>query len=393
MPGKTVPGTPAWLRSRNDRVALQLLLEQGPLTRNRIGELTGLSKPTASQIVQRLEAAEVITGAGVVSASRGPGAAAYAVRTDQARGVAIDIDARAIRSSVVDVTGDPHPTARRPLPDGARSPIDDVRAGITQACQVAGIAESDIDAVCIGVQGSVDPRTDELRFADTLGTWPRTAVRARLEDELGLAVTIENDVNLAAVAERHDGAGAGLGGFALLWLGEGLGLATDLGGTLQRGTSGGAGEIGYLPAPRAAAAFDPDAAELQDLIGGIPVAALTRAAGGDGADYEQAIATLTADPRVRAEVIAALAPRVALGVVPVLALLDPERIVLGGATAIACGAALAEAVAQAVRRTTQWTPDVVTTRVIADPVLAGARDMLRHHLRATLFDRLDRLAH
>ncbi|HWU11802.1 MAG TPA: sugar kinase, partial [Streptomyces sp.] len=50
----TTPGTPRVLRAMNDRAALDLLVSQGPLTRTRIGELTGLSKPTASQLLARL---------------------------------------------------------------------------------------------------------------------------------------------------------------------------------------------------------------------------------------------------------------------------------------------------------------------------------------------------
>ena len=51
------PGTPRVLRAMNDRAALDLLLEHGPLSRTRTGKLTGLSKPTAGQLLARLEAA------------------------------------------------------------------------------------------------------------------------------------------------------------------------------------------------------------------------------------------------------------------------------------------------------------------------------------------------
>ncbi|MBN9184424.1 ROK family transcriptional regulator [Microbacterium sp.] len=392
MTDRTVPGTPAWLRARNDRAALQLLLDHGALTRNRLGELTGLSKPTASQMVQRLESVELIRAVGEVSGGRGPNAATYAVRTDQALGVAIDIDSQTMRSTVVDVTGSPQPVAEVTLTGSDRTPAGDVRRGIQEACAAADVDESRIDAVCIGVQGAVDPRTDELRFADTLAGWPLTSVRAHVEDDLGVTVTIENDVNLAAIAERSAGAGQGLGGFALLWLGEGLGLATDLGGAVHRGISGGAGEIGYLPVPRTAVDLDPDAVELQDLIGGLPVAALTQAAGGDGSSYRAAIATLETDAAVRARVVAALAPRVALGIVPVLALLDPERVVIGGPTGAACGDALATAVAAEIRRDGQWNPDIAATGVPRHPVLEGSREHLLTSLRTSLFDRLDRIA-
>jgi len=391
-PERTVPGTPAWLRTRNDRAALQLLLDHGPLTRNRLRELSGLSKPTASQMVQRLESAELISAVGEASAGRGPNAATYAVRTDAALGVAVDIDARWLRACIVDPTGAPRPIAEIALGSGRRSASEDVRRAVDEACRAAGIPEGSIDAVCVGVQGAIDPRTDALRFADTLPGWPTTGVQQHLEDDLGLAVTVENDVNLAAIAERSSGAGAGLGSFALLWLGEGLGLAMDLGGTVHRGVSGGAGEIGYLPVPRTATDLDPDAVELQDLIGGIQVARMTEAAGGDGSSYHAAVASLEADAAVRERVVAQLAPRVAAGIVPVLALLDPERVVLGGSTGAVGGPALADAVAAAIRETTQWDPDVATTGVRRHPVLSGARERLVRTLRAALFDRLDRIA-
>jgi predicted NBD/HSP70 family sugar kinase len=389
---RTVPGTPAWLRARNDRTALQLLLDHGSLTRNQLGELTGLSKPTASQIVQRLESADLVETAGAVSAGRGPNASIYAVRTDQALGVAIDFDERESRATVVDVIGAVRPSVVIESPRAPHTPVSDIRSCIAAACDAAGVHPDRIDAVCVGLQGAVDPRTDRLSFADTLGGWPQTDVRAHLERELGITVLIENDVNLAAIAERAVGAGRELGGFALLWLGEGLGLAADLGGVLHRGASGGAGEIGYLPVPRAAAALDPDAAQLQDLIGGGPVLTLTRAAGADVSGYDDAIAAIGADPALRDRVVSALAPRVALGVAPVVALLDPERVILGGPTGTACGAALAEAVTAEIRRTTAWSPDVAASGVPQQPVLTGAREQLLTTLRATLFDRLDRLA-
>src|SRR5256886_11352326 len=82
---------------------------------------------------------------------------------------------------------------------------------------------------------------------------------------MGLRVEVDNDVTLAAAAERRRGIAGDSDGFALLWLGEGLGLAIDLGGTLLRGARGGAGEIGYMPL------YNLDGerrADLQDLIGG-----------------------------------------------------------------------------------------------------------------------------
>ena len=119
MSMKTVQGTPSWLRSTNDRTALSLLLEHGSLTRNRLGELSGLSKPTASQMMSRLEDAGLIHPVGEVSGGRGPNAASYSVRLDRVLGVAIDISGSTIRSTVVDAAGHEHPVAERLLTSAA----------------------------------------------------------------------------------------------------------------------------------------------------------------------------------------------------------------------------------------------------------------------------------
>ena len=391
MADRPVRGTPGWLRDTNDRTALALLLEHGVLTRTRIGELSGLSKPTAAQMVSRLETAGLIHVVGEVSAGRGPNAAGYAVRTDRMLGVAVDIDAVSLRSTVVDAGGAEHPIAVTPLalpPEAARTPEADLRLAIEAACGAAGVDAERVRAVCVGVQGALDPRTDELTYIETLPGWPKRGIRRRLEDALGVAVHIDNDVNLAAVAERTEGAGTGTTGFALLWMGDGLGLAVDQSGTVHRGASGGAGEIGYLPIPRSAAALDPEAADLQDLIGGPAVAALASAHGltdglGDG--------DLGGDESAVEALVTELAHRVAVGVVPVLALLDPELVVLGGPTGAACGPRLAELVAAELRA--DWGERaVVATGVHAHPVLRGAREHLLGEVREALFDEVSRIA-
>ncbi|MEY9853993.1 putative NBD/HSP70 family sugar kinase [Leifsonia sp. EB41] len=381
MADRPVRGTPGWLRETNDRTALALLLEHGVLTRTRIGELSGLSKPTAAQMVSRLETAGLIHVVGEVSAGRGPNAAGYAVRTDRMLGVAVDIDATSIRSTIVDAAGAEHPIAVTPL--AARAPEADLRLAIDAACDAASVDAGRVRAVCVGVQGALDPRTDELTYIETLPGWPKRGIRRRLEDALGIAVHIDNDVNLAAVAERTDGAGTEAGGFALLWMGDGLGLAVDQAGSVHRGASGGAGEIGYLPIPRTAAALDPGASDLQDLIGG---PAVSRLAGAYGLTDD-----LQGDDSARAALVAELAPRVAVGVVPVLALLDPELVVLGGPTGAACGPRLGELVAAELRDA--WGERaVVATGVATHPVLRGAREHLLGEVREALFDEVSRIA-
>ncbi|HKE49904.1 MAG TPA: helix-turn-helix domain-containing protein, partial [Actinomycetes bacterium] len=69
-PSGSVPGQPALLRAINDRAALELLIAYGPLSRSQIGRLTGLSKPTASQLLARLEEAGLVIPVGPRTSGR-----------------------------------------------------------------------------------------------------------------------------------------------------------------------------------------------------------------------------------------------------------------------------------------------------------------------------------
>ncbi|WP_350347160.1 ROK family transcriptional regulator [Agromyces sp. G08B096] len=376
MAATTAQGTPSWLGAVNDRVGLAALLDHGPLTRIGICELVGVSKPTASLMMSRLIAAGVVEEQGTRTGTPGRSAVLYAARLDRPLGVAVDLDAHELRAAVVDAAGTDHPVVRRPLAEdpAERSAEREIAQAIADACAAAGSDPDAVRTVCIGIPGYVDPGGAGELFTETLPGWPSTGLRDRLEEALGRRVLIENDVNLAAIAERRRGAGLDHQEFALLWLGNGVGASFDLGGELYRGTFGGAGEIGFLPVSADAGALDPTARSLQDLVGGRAVAALT---GGAAPTAEQ---------------LDALAERIAHAALPLLAVLDPGCLVLAGPTAALGGAPLAAAVESAIRRISRWYPAVLATGVTTDPVLAGAREFLRNRVRDDLLDTVARLA-
>lgn len=375
-------GTPTWLRERNDRTAFRLLLDHGPLTRARLGELSGLSKPTAAQMLTRLERVGLIRPVGEVSAGRGPNAVSYGVRTDRITGVAVSILASTIQAVVVDAVDTEHPIAQIDTVLTGRTPEGDIRAAVAAACAAADIDESTVSRVVVGVQAAFYVEDDELSFTDTLPGWPLIGSRARLEGETGLHVTIDNDVNLAAMAERAVGVAQDAASFALFWIGDGLGVGVDLGGVVHRGASGGAGEIGYLAVPRAATELDPDASDFTDLLGGPAVAAFLGAAPGES--LTDVLLRLAGDDTA----LEGLADRVILAVRPLLAILDPAMVVLGGPTGDAGGERLAALVAERVAAGAHPRLSVRASETGAWPVLVGARQLLvaqiRDHLEALI---------
>lgn len=377
-----VRGTPSWLGDQNAARALEILIHNGPQSRNGIGALTGLSKQTAAQIVARLIERGVIHKVGEESAGRGPAATIYGVREDVLYGVAVNVDQQGVQSTVVDVLGHSRPVARTysdVLPR-SRSAARDVADAVINACNLAKIDLNSVSHVCIGVPSSVDPRSDELSSVEALPGWSRKAVRKQIADALGCEVRVENDVNLAAVAERNLGTFAADEVFALIWSGYGIGLALDIGGTVLHGAAGGAGEIGHLPVARTLLSGSPENLDIEDLVGAAAIERLAREIGEGSYTFESVLAGEALPTRL----VETLAPLLALAVTPVLGVIDPDRVVLGGPIARAGGALLAEATRVAISNHTRWNPSIGLSQVSEDPVLHGAQAILLEELRAGL---------
>src|SRR6266702_6138699 len=372
------PGTPSLLRELNDRAALELLLAEGPLTRAQLSERTGVSKVTVSQMLARLEERGLVAIAGEQAGGRGPNAALYSVVPSSAYVVGLYVDSDLVSAAVADVTGR-RVTEVSGNPNGGDDPVELVRGTIERACARAGIEVTRLSALVIGSPGVVDPRTGDPRLAVNLPAWHEGALDA-LTDAWHRPVVIENDVNLAAMAERADGAAADADDFVLVWLGVGLGLATILGGRLHRGTAGAAGEIGYLPVHGAPLHTDirhPASGGFQSLAGGLAVRELAAKHGFAAQTPAEAVrAAVAGTPDTTTDAGAAflgeLAHRVAVGVASVCVVLDPGLVVLGGEVGRAGGTALADRVAAAVASIWPSRPRVVPTAVPGEPVLRGA---------------------
>ncbi|MEU8321636.1 ROK family transcriptional regulator [Nonomuraea sp. NPDC048881] len=374
------PGVPRLLREINDRAALELLLATGPMTRGQIGDLTGLSKVTASQTLARLEERGLVEVVGAQAGGRGPNAALYSVIPSSAYVAGLEVGPELISTAVADIHG--RTIAEVTVdPGGHDDPVAAVHGAIVKACRSAKVSLAKLRGVVIGTPGVVDPRSGDVRFSFDLPGW-HEGIHEALAGDLRREVTIENDVNLAAIAEYADGAAKGVDDFVLVWASRGLGMAVMLGGKLHRGRSGSAGEIGYLPVPGVPLPEDirtkpgrlPSlAGGLQSLVSAEAVAELARGYGFTAESAGECVeVAVAAGPRGE-PMLDEIAHRLALGVAAVCVILDPGLVVLAGEVGHAGGSALTSRVEEAVARICPVRPQVVTTAVAhANPVLRGA---------------------
>ncbi|MFC8100524.1 ROK family protein [Streptomyces sp. NPDC057363] len=397
------PGTPRVLRAMNDRAALDLLLEHGPLSRTRIGKLTGLSKPTASQLLARLEAAGLVLAGGTTEGRPGPGAQLYEVNPAAAYAAGIDVTPGRVLAAVADVTG--RTVGRHELPTPGRRAtvpvVQQVTDALDGAVKAAGLGGDDVHRVVIGTPGAFDPGTGRLRYASHLPGWHSPTLLDELAAALPMPVEYENDVNLAAVAEQRLGAARGHEDFVLLWNQEGLGAALVLGGRLHRGWTGGAGEVGFLPVPGAPLVRKVSrtgSGGFQELAGSQALPGLARELGVTpvpSGSYPEVAATLVArasladgdndnDPHRR--MLRTYATRLATGLASLVSVLDPELVVLSGTSLTAGGEALRALVQDELEELAASRPRLVVGDVTEHPVLRGALESALATTRDEVFD-------
>ncbi|MFE5340143.1 ROK family protein [Isoptericola sp. NPDC056578] len=318
MPTTPDTGTPGPLRGSDVLEVLDALVTHGPADEASAAEATGLPRPTVAAALAALRA----SGAAAADDTEG----GFRVDPDAAFGLGVDVARDRVRVALVDATGAVRARAERR--DVQRTPVARARA----AAVLANSCREDVEAR-LEPGRRVEVSRAVVAFPAVVGAdWTTvlhvpgyekggTALHDALVDALGCPVTLDNDVNLAAVAEQHRGAGRGRSSFVTVSFGEGFGAGIVLDGRVHRGAAGIAGEVAFLPQPghalgeqvlgdAAIAALAKD----HDLPEDITVRELLdRAEHGDG---------------VADEVVAELARRVAVIVASLAIVLDPEAFVL-----------------------------------------------------------------
>lgn len=412
-----MPASPSTARAINDRLALRLLQQQGSLTAGQLKQLTGLSRPTVADLVERLTDAGLIAVAGEAGEQRrGPNAKLYGIVADRAHLAALDVRTESVSVIVSDLVGTVLAEASAPIGDdtGTGPAVEQAVAVVERVVKEAGADR--LHTVGIGAPGLIDPASGELRDSTGLPEWHRSLVAALQERLPEARVIVENETNLAALAEQRDGVAADRDTFVLLWLGHGTGAAVVLDGALRRGASGGTGEIGFLPVPgttglpsavdceggfhslagsaaivelaRSFGLLVEDASAPEPLAAGVVGRAVAMVAG----NAEVAAGRPDRDPQVASadRFLDTLADHLAVGAASVVAVLDPGCVVLGGEVGQAGGEVLAARVEERVRRMSPLATVVRPSGLGGGAVLRGALLTARDAAQDELFAPPDR---
>ena len=258
-----------------------------------------------------------------------------------------------------------------PTEIGPEAMVDCLVAAIDTLLAGCGQERANLLGIGVAVPGLVDAGAGVVLTAGNLAGWSRVPLRDLLETQLRIPVVIEHDANLAALGERWRGAARNLESFAFVALGTGIGVGIVLNGQLHRGAHHAAGELGDLVVGREYLGQERGGqGNLAQLIGGKTLRRRAKQATGDDLSAADAISRADEDAELAA-VADEVADYLAMAIVAIAALLDPEAIIVGGGTAEA-GEDLLDPVRERVAREVPAPPVIIASAFGSEAQLHGA---------------------
>ncbi|MGC8794542.1 MAG: ROK family protein [Bryobacteraceae bacterium] len=210
----------------------------------------GVSPPTISRAVRRLLGRGLLSEAGATISARGRHPGLLRVNPHLALLLGLEIDRDRVRAAVTDFAGTPlgHATAACDARGSLQAALVACRQTAAQALEAAGVSLERIAHIGVGHTGTLDLESGVCLGWDGSPQWSHVPLRDQLRnlfgnkeltlDDRARAVALAQHLNMPAPSRRHS--------VLYVHAGTGIGAAIFVNGSLMRGATQGAGEIGHL---------------------------------------------------------------------------------------------------------------------------------------------------
>ena len=409
------------LRRLNVAAVLEYLMGAAAVTGTEVMTATGLSRPTVHAACDHLiNLGWVVELDGRRPEGDGrPGRPARCYRFNAEAGYVLGIDLGEHKVSVMlaNLKGETVAAITEPgrADDSASTRLASTRRAIRSASKAAGIESSQILAAGMGVPAPVTPAGRLVASADTdyLPGMGDIDIVKSVGRGHHWPVLLENDANLAALGERWKGVGAGVDDLIVILSGERLGAGIVLSGQLIRGFGGGAGELTFLELvdgvgdTRGIGAFA--RIQAQNAVTAIGKVRTSRVKH-NGADepsghpsdappvlFNADSASITGDLVTAAarvgdplatKILAQVADRMSRVIGVLATMLNPQLVVIGGASAEAFDL-IHDSIAQRLPAYTKQPPQLEPSRLGDQGVMLGAVRLALDHIQTHVFDTLN----
>ncbi|NPV08816.1 MAG: ROK family transcriptional regulator [Anaerolineae bacterium] len=244
--GRTRSGKAGFIREYNRWLVANLLRREGPLSRADLASRLGLSAPAVSRIVEGLIRQGYVEETGLAHTAVGRRPRMLGIRAEAGSVVAVDLRrVDRVEVGLVDLQGCLVGSRERRLESlEPAAVVAEIGRLAREVVSEWGGSRPRPMAVGLACPGVIDFERGTVEYSAHL-LWRDVPIRSMLSEELGLPTVVDTDCNAPALAESWLGAGATVDHLVYLALGPGLGVGIVVGGSVYRGASGAAGELGH----------------------------------------------------------------------------------------------------------------------------------------------------
>ena len=321
-------GKPSLLRDINYRSVFEHVAARGPISRTEISDELNLSPASVSRLIDDLLKAKLILEGERVAAGMGRRRTLLDINPQAALVAGLSIRSQTVRLVLADLQGtvlkQDKFTLKTTKPKKLVSRIK--KRLLAARDEVA--AKVPLGSVIVGVQGAWNPTSQHVYAAPHLSFLEDVNLLAQFENALktyvfSQSVSVDNDINFAALGEGSYGAAQEVDSFFYLHLGSGVGGAAVTHGSLRRGVDGFAGELGYVPIY-----MDGKALPLEQVVSKAALEGYARDL--KLGSLEALFAQMEKGSKKTQAIMERTSEALALAVAAVVTTLNPEMIVLGG---------------------------------------------------------------
>ena len=387
----SISGSTRLLRTINRSAVLELLRENSPLSRSQISKQLNISLPTVMRIVDNLMIEGLVRETGKNDTSRGRPAPLIEFDGQSCAIVGVDLGGTKIYGMVADLAGRVQHSLYLTHEEIEASSKGDYLEGVCQFIQRLLDAPRPVGqhmrGIGVGAPGITIVPDGIVTWAPSLD-WRDLPLQEILTKRFELPVTVDNDVNLAALGEWGFGAGKGASTMVTITLGTGIGGGIIIDGEIYHGHNQAAGEIGYMmPSIDYLGQEYKGFGALETLASGTGIAARARTliaqygipSPEQRLDARYVFAQAQQGHPWALQVVSETIDYLALAIANISAILNPEIVILGGGVANSAHL-LIEPIQQRLQGVIPFVPRLVLSELGRQAAVMGA---IMHVMKAT----------
>jgi len=370
------------IRSINAGLALRAIEKNGSISRADVGKIVGLTPPTISAIVKDLIERDIVQEIGKGVSSGGKKPIMLKINSKAAYMVAVDLGGEnGIRVALMDLSYHIVKEKFGPKIESLNSQKlkNSLSVILTDFIREINIPREKILSIGIGVPGIVDFKSKKIMAAPCLN-W-----EISLEDldlrEIGISITIENDVNLMALGEKTKGIAQKINNFVFVGERTGIGAGIIINRKLYKGANNAAGEVGYLLIdPKYAPKSTRDHGCLEKLASYKVIVEKAREKMGKNIRVMDVYKAAVEGNSIALGIVKEALKFLAYGIGNISCVLDPELVIIGGGISILPPRFLEE-MKMNIRKIIPFVPKIEFSKLGEDGVLIGAAVMVLEPLK------------